>query len=517
MGNGRTYGRRKALGGKNMTMRVTGLASGLDTESIIAELVSVNSYKVASLQKEQTKLSWKTDAWKSMNSKVYSFYTSTLSDLRFSSSYSTRKTTVSDSSVATVTTSSKAANTVQSMRVDKMAKAGYLTGGELDGSVTAETKLSDIDSSLAGQNGKIGLKIGSGETVEIEITEETTVQNIVDQLKEQGLNANFDEKNQRMFISAADTGEEYDFTLEGLDEAGTKALQALKIDVNAADSDATKIDGQNAVIYLNNARFESESNTFEINGLTINVLQETGDKEVTLTTGVDTEGMYSTIKNFLTKYNELMEEMLTAYNADSSSGYEPLTSDEKSAMTESEIDEWEKKIKDSLLRRDETLGTTISYMNQIMNQGFELSDGTTMYLFDFGINTPGYFNAEQNQRNSFHIDGDKDDTVSSKNEDKLMAAINQDPDKVASFFQKLAGALYTKLTDLMGTSDYSSAYTLYNDKKMKTEYTDYTSKIAQAEEDLNDKMDRYYEKFAAMESAMAQLQNQQNSLTSMLG
>lgn len=295
-----------------MTMRVTGLASGLDTESIIAELVSVNSYKVASLQKEQTKLSWKTDAWKSMNSKVYSFYTSTLSDLRFSSSYSTRKTTVSDSSVATVTTSSKAANTVQSMRVDKMAKAGYLTGGELDGSVTAETKLSDIDSSLAGQTGKIGLKIGSGETVEIEITEETTVQNIVDQLKEQGLNANFDEKNQRMFISAADTGEEYDFTLEGLDEAGTKALQALKIDVNAADSDATKIDGQNAVIYLNNARFESDSNTFEINGLTINVLQETGDKEVTLTTGVDTEGMYSTIKNFLTKYNELMEEMLTA-------------------------------------------------------------------------------------------------------------------------------------------------------------------------------------------------------------
>ena len=42
-----------------MTLRVTGLASGLDTESIISELVSVNSYKVASLQKDQTKLSWK--------------------------------------------------------------------------------------------------------------------------------------------------------------------------------------------------------------------------------------------------------------------------------------------------------------------------------------------------------------------------------------------------------------------------------------------------------------------------
>ena len=500
-----------------MTLRVTGLASGLDTESIISELVSVNSYKVASLQKAQTKLSWKTDAWKSMNTKVYGFYTSTLSDLRFSGSYSTRKTTVSDSSVATVTTSSKASNTVQTMRVDRMAKAGYLTGGQLDGSVKSDTKLSELDASIAGEKGQINLKIGNGEEIKLDITGETTVQDIVDQLKEHGLNANFDEKNQRMFISSAETGESYDFELEGGDEVGQSALKALKINMNDADTEAKKIDGQSARIYLNGAEFTSDTNTFEINGLTINVMQETGDKEVTLTTGVDTDGMYDTIKGFLSKYNELMQGMLEAYNADSSKGYEPLTSDEKMAMTETEIDDWEKKIKDSLLRRDETLGLTISSLNDIMNMGIEMKDGSTMYLFDLGINTPGYFNAEPNYRNSFHIDGDKDDAVSSRKEDKLMAAINEDPDRVASFFQELTEKLYTKLTDLMGSSDYSSAYTLYNDKQMKTEHTDYTSKIAKAEADLNAKMDKYYQKFAAMEAAMAKLQNQQNSFTNMLG
>lgn len=498
-----------------MTLRVTGLASGLDTESIISELVSVNSYKVASLQKEQTKLSWKTDAWKSMNSKVYGFYTSTLSDLRFSSSYSTRKTTVSDSNVATVKTGSGASNTTQTMRVDQMAKAGYLTGGELSGGVTANTKLSELDSSIG--TGKIGLKIGGGEAIEIDITAETTIKDIVDKLKEQGLNANFDEKNQRMFVSAKETGEQYDFELVGMDDAGTNALKALKIDMTDPNTESKKIDGQNAVIYLNDARFESDSNTFDINGLSISVMQETGDKEVTLTTGVDTEGMYETIKNFITKYNELMQGMLEGYNADTSKGYEPLTSDEKAAMTETEIDEWEKKIKDSLLRRDETLGSTISALNKIMNEGIEMKDGSMMYLFDLGINTPGYFNAEENYRNSFHIDGDKDDAVSGKKEDKLMAAINADPDKVANFFQELTEKLYSKLTDLMGSSDYSSAYTLYNDKQMKIDYTDYTSKIAKAEADLNAKMDKYYQKFAAMEAAMAKVQNQQNSFTSMLG
>ena len=501
-----------------MTLRVTGLASGLDTESIISELVSVNSYKVASLQKEQTKLSWKTDAWKSMNSKVYSFYTSTLSDLRFSSSYSTRKTTVSDSSVATVKTSSKASNTTQTMRVEKMAKAGYLTGGALGGGVTADTKLSEI-----GENGseigpgQIKLTIGKGTPIAIDITADTTVKDIVDKLKEQGLNANFDEKNQRMFISSAETGENYDFTLESEDENGKKALAALKINMTEPNTEAKKIPGQNAIIYLNDAEFTSDSNTFEINGLTINVMQETGDKEVTLTTGVDTEGMYDTIKNFLTKYNELMQGMLEGYNADTSKGYEPLTSDEKAAMTETEIDEWEKKIKDSLLRRDETLGSTISALNKIMNDGIEMKDGSMMYLFDLGINTPGYFNAEENYRNSFHIDGDKDDTVSSKNEDKLMAAINADPDRVATFFQELTEKLYSKLTDLMGSSNYSSAYTLYNDKQMKTDYTDYTTRIAKAEADLNAKMDKYYQKFAAMEAAMAKVQSQQNSFTNMFG
>ena len=49
-----------------------------------------------------------------------------------------------------------------------------------------------------------------------------TVKDIVDKLKEQGLNASFDEKNQRMFISSAETGENYDFTLESEDENGKK-------------------------------------------------------------------------------------------------------------------------------------------------------------------------------------------------------------------------------------------------------------------------------------------------------
>ena len=59
-----------------MPIRITGLASGLDTESIISALVSSYNYKTNKYKKAQTKLSWKQDAWKSLNTKIYSLYSS---------------------------------------------------------------------------------------------------------------------------------------------------------------------------------------------------------------------------------------------------------------------------------------------------------------------------------------------------------------------------------------------------------------------------------------------------------
>ena len=47
-----------------MPIRLSGLASGLDTEAIVGALVSAYSYKKDKYVKAQTKLSWKQDAWK---------------------------------------------------------------------------------------------------------------------------------------------------------------------------------------------------------------------------------------------------------------------------------------------------------------------------------------------------------------------------------------------------------------------------------------------------------------------
>ena len=64
---------------------------------------------------------------------------------------------------------------------------------------------------------------------------------------------------------------------------------------------------------------------------------------------------------------------------------------------------------------------------------------------------------------------------------------------------------------------YRSFGSFYDDKKMKTDYTDYNSKIADLEEKLNDYEDKWYKKFAAMETAMAKLQSSTSAITGLLG
>ena len=116
----------------------------------------------------------------------------------------------------------------------------------------------------------------------------------------------------------------------------------------------------------------------------------TGNEAVTITTDTDVDGIYDTIKDMFSEYNELIKTLEGAYNAESSKGYEPLTDDEKDAMSDDEIEKWETKIKDSLLRRDSTLDGIISTMKNTMLGSITI-DGKSYNLSMFGISTGSYF------------------------------------------------------------------------------------------------------------------------------
>lgn len=498
-----------------MPIRLSGMSSGLDTESIINELVKAKSAKLDTLRGDQKKLTWTQDKWKELNTKVYGFYTGSLSDMRYKSSF-TKKSTKVTSDAVSVVTAANAPNVAQNLKIENMAKAGYLTGGKLSdaGTYNSSTKVCDAvaDGGLGvAVNSEITIKVGKGETKTIAITADTTIGDITKELKSAGVNASFDAKNQRFYISSTATGKDNDFTLGG-DALGALGLVPAAKGEEPTSKSAIRIEGADAKILLNNAEYTSNNNTFDINGLTISINYET-DKEINLSTTEDTDGIYDMVKNFFKDYNKLINEMDSLYNADSAAKYKMLTDEQKEAMTDKEVEEWEDKIKSALLRRDSTLGSVADAMKVVMLGGVTMSDGSTMYLSDFGVSTLGYFNSGENEKNAFHIDGDKDDEKTRTNTDKLRAMIASDPNKVADFFSSLAKTLYDKVDELMKSTSMSSAFTIYNDKQMKEDIDDYNEKILKQEQKITDFEDRYYKKFSKMEKALSTLESKNNAVS----
>lgn len=631
-----------------MSMRMTGLMSGLDTESIIQELVSAKQTKVDDAKKAQTKLEWKQTAWKELNTKLKNLQSKYINSMRFSASYSKKATNVSNSNAVSVITGENAVNGVQSLQINQLAKTGYLTGAQIKGTdgskLTATSKLSDLGVT---ETGTFNITAG-GKSVDITVNGDSTISDVLNKLKEVGVNANFDAKNQRFFVSASTSGTDSDFSITASDADGDTVLGALGLkagltgdradkaslakyqeyaafyvsgdrnatlanidadyritndiasrvssyleqyktalstesdaqknldDAESAISDvkqyiyvtestdaegnitysasatdklteevqesyfakaeyaseivaavndgtynengATKVNGQDAKIVLNGAEFTGSTNVFEINGLTFTALSETADgEEITVTTEDDVDGIYDMVKNFFKEYNSIINEMDKLYNADSASGYEPLTDDEKEAMSDSEVEKYETKIKDALLRRDSNLSSISSALKSVMSGGVEVN-GKTMYLSSFGIETLGYFEASDNEKNAYHIAGDPDDTNSSGDADVLKSMISSDPQTVITFFSSLSKNLYTKMDSLSKSVDgYRSYGSFYDDKKMSSDYSDYKTKIAELEEKLNDYEDKWYAKFSSMETALAKLQNNSSAVTSLLG
>ena len=516
-----------------MAMRMTGMMSGMDTESIISQLVEARQKKVDVVKKKQKSLDYKQNAWKDLNTKLKGLQTKYLSTMRFTSAYAKKTSKISDSSVASIITGDKAVNGVQSLEVKQLAKTAYLTGGEVTdstgktGNFNALTKLSDLGITEAGSF-KLTVK---GEEQTVNFDENTTISDILNKFKEAELNANFDETNQRFFISAKKSGLANEFSVEATDANGAKMLSSLGLLSEKQKTDAatdfgvtdlkgkvsTKVKAQDAIIKLNDATFTNSTNTFEINGLTITANKETKDGEkVTISTQDDTDGIYDVVKNFLKEYNSIINEMDKLYNAEDSK-LEPLTDDEKYSLSDKEVEEWEDKFKASILRKDENLSSASASLKEIMSAGIEI-DGKTYYLSDFGIEKLGYFSAPDNEKNAYHIAGDPDDGDTSGNPDKLKSMIANDPSTVISFFTKLSQNLYDKMSDMSKSVDgYRSYGSFFDDKKMKSDYTDYTSKIADMEQKLNDYEDKWYKKFSKMETAMAKMQSNTNAVTAMLG
>lgn len=506
------------------TNRLTGLMSGMDTESLINSLVEARKAKVTKVKKTQMSVQNKMDAWTDLNKKLKSFQSS-ISNLRYEGAYMKKAVSISDGNVASVLADDDAMLSTQTLKVKSIASTGYLTGAQLStdsGKASAGTLLSDLGVT---EGSKISIKAGkNAPATEIEITEGMTLSQFASKLSDAGVNAKFDASSQRLFISSKNAGEAADFSLDDADGGETlKKLGLLAAPKGATSEEikaggfAVKNAGTDGVIELNGAEFTSTNNIYKVNGLTITAKQETGDKTVSMTTSRDTSAMYDMVKKVIKEYSELVNEMDKLFNADTKTKYEPLTDEEKSEMSDYEIEKWEEKMKAQTLAGDSTVRSITSSLSDLFDSSYTIN-GKKLTLFDFGIETAGYFDAADNEKHALHIFGDEDEEKYKNETNKLKNMIAADPDTVAKFFSKLANDIYDKMNDMSSRVPNQRTFgSFYDDVTMKTDHKNYDKKISDMEEKITEYEDKWYKKFAAMEKAMAKMQSNSNAVSSMIG
>jgi flagellar hook-associated protein 2 len=506
-----------------MTNRITGLNSGLDTESLITALTSRYQTTLDKNKGGQTKLEWKQDRWKTTNKAIVDFYNGSLEKLRWSTAYRKKITTASNESALSITTGSNAMVASHTISSTKMARSSYLTSNEIHKQNGEKADKSTTMEELGIADGTvIKFKMGADLDQELSITLNSgdTMSSLADKLNSAatesgiGISANFDEKFGRLHIASKKTGVDNQFKVDM--SAATDALSTLGITDQTISDQYQK--ASDAEIVMDGVTYKDSGNTMDINGMTITIKQDTNDA-FTVETKDDTSGVYDMVKGFLKDYNELIKSLETLYNADKASKYDILTSDQKEAMTDDEIKDWNDKIKSGLLSKDKTLGNVISALKKAMSGTYSIggSEDQTASLATFGIATAGYFDSKDNERGMYHIDGDPDDSYSSNNTDLLKAAIAARPEEVEDFFMNLSKEVYRSLGNLMKGTEYSSAFTVYEDKLMASQYSDYNSKISDAEKALEARQDYYYKKFASMETALAKINSTSASFGNMLG
>lgn len=235
-------------------------------------------------------------------------------------------------------------------------------------------------------------------------------------------------------FSAADAGAS-EFMTDTF--GGTSAVGGGSIDTT---SDLVS-QGANASITIRteggeDVTYSGASSIFTFNGTTINIsdlkdFDATNgvDEEINIETKRDSSGIKDVLVKFADDYNKLIDELYgllnTARPKSSGEYYDPLTDDQKAEMKQDEIDKWNESAKIGLFYNDSNIARLVSDIRSSLS--FNI-DG--FGLFDMGLNV----STKGGDNGKIIVD-----------ESKLDACIENNPDKIATFFTDPGNGLAYRL------------------------------------------------------------------------
>ncbi|MEC1288872.1 flagellar hook-associated protein 2 [Bacillus mojavensis] len=496
-----------------MVTRITGLASGMDIDDIVSKLMQTERAPLDKLTQKKQTLEWQRDSYREVNSKIKELqdYMSK-NTLTYPSTYQSKTVTSSNESVLTATGSASAPNSSSTVEVASLATAATYKANNYTGYTQGNYNLA-FNVVAPGET--------TAKTVNISVTSADTIDNVISKLNSSDLGVsafkdkiwNGTEYVETIAFSSKATGA--GGSIQAADSATSDFISGqLGFSLDADNKLTAYKEGTNAKVTINGFEMEKLTNNFTVNGVTYSIKNTTAATgPVTTSVSTDVDGIYNQIKEFVDKYNELVDSLNEKLQEEKYRDYTPLTSEQKEAMSDKEVELWEEKAKSGLLRNDTSISTGTNQMRTDFYTQVN-ADGKTYQLTEFGITTSSAYQL----RGHLEI-----------NEEKLKAKIQEDPQSVAALFtngtnssaysdkgimKRIGDTLKSTVKSIeakagnstMGTSDYSIG------KNLNTISTD----ITKMQDRLNMIENRYYTKFSAMDSAIQKMNEQASYLSQLL-
>ena len=559
------------------TTGIYGLSgSGIDVDSMVKVGMMTKQSQYDKMYKQQVKNEWMKEAYAGLYSDLNTFNQSTLSNYKMSATTSPMTATSTASSVATASANADAANMSHTVQVTSLATNAYLQTGDdkitravkdADGKASTGIKLSDIfydgssydkDSEEAALAFTISDSTGtSGKSATISFTykeifsDGVTLNDLASKIKNSGVNiqASYDSVNDSFSLYQKTGGKENIISLETATDADGKAIsstaaknaQTLLSNLNlykvetstdssgnktqkladsklTFDSSTTKqsVAGTNGEAIIDGKKYSTTGSKLTAGNVTYTLA---GTGTTTVSVSQDTDKLIENVKQFVTDYNKIIDELNSKYYEKQYSDYNVLTKSQENSMTQDQITKWNEKAKSGLLYHDQNVSKIISAMREAFYTPVEGTDSNYNTMMSLGISS---------STDQGHIKLD---------EAKLKTAIAADPDAVRNVFSASGDVTKTVDGETTTTTDYSKegvmnriSDALYaNLKTLKSYAGDSTetsdgSTLGTLIENLKTKMsdfkvqmDAYqellYKKYDSMETAIQQLSVQMGYIT----
>jgi len=285
-------------------MHISGIVSGLDTDTLIEQLMAIERRPLVLMQERKTTLEKQRDAWRDVNTRLNNLR-DRMAELSRLSLFERRAVTSSKAEVATATANRNAVEAVYRISVQQLAAAHRVAGKRFE---TVKGKAAPKEP--LGLSGEARLRVGqNGDWITVAVDAADTLESIAAKINEAAGGAVIARVlDGRLILEAKETGAANTLEFEvpdGSDPSAVNIWQELGV-VNDKGEILNELQAaQDAVFTVEGLTIIRSSNTVDdlIEGVT---LQLKGVGETTLEIRRDVDAVVDAVRRFVEQYNSTM-------------------------------------------------------------------------------------------------------------------------------------------------------------------------------------------------------------------